>query len=352
MANSLASAISLLAALLVGGSALAAAGEVYPNLAAFPGDIPKKAGWYQQCLRLRPEQAPRRDTAFASEAPALKSCNANDLYYDARSVTAATNADWEKVRDCAFASNDTGVLTMLYANGKGVAKNLKLATKFACSTESAIAEMAGRVNNLTRRMTISQGADFDICEDVSSGYMQGICALIDERQQEKRRNARLTAIVRKWPTKDQVAFRTLSNALNTFAQHRAEDETDLSGSARKAQEVDALSAELDQFAADIESFEAGKLPAYTSSEFNGLNQRLNDAYRSFMKIPHLDAALVGSIKQEDVQKTQQAWLGYRNAMVAFGTTRYPTVTAISWNALLTERRARQLAEFAEAAVHE
>lgn len=349
MTKNLARAKLLLAGVLVGGSAPAVVGEVYPNLAASPRDIPEKAEWYQQCLRLRAEEPPRRDIASARVTSALKHCNANDLYYDTQNFPAPTNTDWVKVRNCAFATNDTGVLMMLYANGKGVAKNLRLATKYACSTDSAIAEMAGRVGNLRRRMTSSQGEDFDICEDISSGYMQGICALIDERQQEKQRNARLISIVRKWPTKDQVAFQNLRNALNTFAQHRADDETDASGSARMAQEVDAMSAELDQFATDIENFETGKLRAFTSSDFNDLDRRLNGAYQSFMRVPHLDAALVGTIKKGDVKKTQRAWLAYRDAMVAFGGTRYPNVPSVAWKALLTERRANQLSECAEAA---
>lgn len=336
----------LFAAVLAGTSALATADDAYPNLG---GEIREKSEWYQQCLRVQAKEPPRQDVATAGEASALKGCNANDLYYDTKSLSAPTSADWRKVRQCAFATKDTGVLTMLYANGSGVTKDLKLATKYACSTDSAIAEMAGRVENLTGRMSARQHKDFDFCEDITSGYMQGMCAAIYERQQEKARAARLTAIVKSWPGKDQAAFQTLRKALTDFAEHRGHDETDASGTARGAQALESIAAERDQFIKDIERFELGKLPAFTAAEFGKLDQRLNAVYQTFMRIPNLDGTMIGTIKQVDVKKTQRAWLVYRDAMVAFGAARYPKVSAAAWKALLTERRIRQLAEFAEAA---
>jgi uncharacterized protein YecT (DUF1311 family) len=326
--------------------AVPTADDSYPNLG---GEIREKSEWYQQCLRVRAKEPPVRDVAPASEMAALKGCDAGDLYYDTKSMSAPTSADWRKVRSCAFATKDTTVLTMLYANGSGVAKDLKLATKYACSTSSAIAEMAGRVENLGGRMSAGQHKDFDFCEDITSGYMQGMCAGIYERQQEKGREVRLTALVKNWPGKDQATFKTLRNALIAFAEHRGRDETDASGSARGAQATEASAAELDRFMMDIKNFEAGKLPAFTSAEFDKLDQRLNTVYQTFMRVPNLSETMIGTIKQVDVKKTQRAWLVYRDAMVAFGAARYPKVTAAAWKALLTERRIKQLSEFVEAA---
>jgi uncharacterized protein YecT (DUF1311 family) len=322
------------------------ADDSYPNL---DGEIREKSEWYQQCLRVRAKEPPRQDLVSASGVAALKGCDANDLYYDTKSMAAPTSADWGKVRSCAFATKDTGVLTMLYANGRGVAKDLKLATKYACSTSSAIAEMAGRVENLTGRMSARQEKEFDFCEDITSGYMQGMCAGIDERQQERARQARLTSLVKNWPAKDQAAFKTLRNALGAFAEHRGRDETDASGTARGAQALEASAAELDQFMKDIENFDAGKFPAFTAADFSKLDQRLNSVYQTFMRVPNLSETMIGTVKQVDVKKTQRAWLVYRDALVAFGAVRYPKVTAAAWKALLTERRIQQLAEFAEAA---
>ncbi len=121
------------------------------------------------------------------------------------------------------------------------------------------------------------------------------------------------------------------------------------GTARAALAVDAMSAELDQFVTDIENFEAGRLPRFTSSEFNNLDKRLNDTYQSFMRVPHLDTAFVGTVEKGGVKRTQRTWLAYRDAMVAFGAARYPHVPSVAWKALLTERRVKQLSEFAEPA---
>lgn len=73
------------------------------------------------------------------------------------------------------------------------------------------------------------------------------------------------------------------------------------GTARAALAVDAMSAELDQFVTDIENFEAGRLPRFTSSEFNNLDKRLNDTYQSFMRVPHLDTAFVGTVEKGGVK---------------------------------------------------
>ena len=60
---------------------------------------------------------------------------------------------------------------------------------------------------------------------------------------------------------------------------------DLSGTARAAQEIAAMAAELDQFISDIENFEKGKLPRLTETGFIDLDLRLNNTYQSFMRLP-------------------------------------------------------------------
>jgi uncharacterized protein YecT (DUF1311 family) len=51
-----------------------------------------------------------------------------------------------------------------------------------------------------------------------------------------------------------------------------------------------------------------------------------------------------------VEKTQRAWLAYRDAVELFASIKYPDVSPAAWRALLTSRRLRQLTELDNAAL--
>src|SRR5205085_4812981 len=109
----------LLAPLMLAVPALAAVS--YPNLSAAGKTVPAGAQWYRQCQQVRYLRPPPQDL------PHLRTgghCDAAALYYGAKSKPAATDADWQAVRECAFRTSDNAVLMMLYANGSGVAPNL------------------------------------------------------------------------------------------------------------------------------------------------------------------------------------------------------------------------------------
>jgi uncharacterized protein YecT (DUF1311 family) len=333
----------LLAGVLTAGDGLAAMS--YPNVAA--KTVPRTADWFRQCLRVRAQQAPARDRPHSGD---LQRCDASDLYYDTRNMDQASDADWRKVRECAFRTSDNGVLMMLYANGNGVSRNLGLATKYACSLDSSPAEMQARVAHL-RRIAAGVGEQgFDQCDDSSSGHMQGSCAAFRERQREAQRNARLAAISANWSARERLNFDMASKAAHDFAQHRSAYETDLSGAARLALQVEASANELDQFARDIESFESGKLPRFTEAEFQSLDEKLNEVYKRFMETPPSSASYLGTIRKSAVDRTQHAWLAYRDAMELFASARYPSVPSSAWRALLTSRRLRQITELDNAAM--
>lgn len=330
----------LLAGVLLAANGLAAVS--YPNVAA--KSIPKNADWYRQCLHVKSQSAPARDRSHSGD---LQRCDASELYYDTQDMGEATDADWRKVRECAFRTGDNGVLMMLYANGTGVAKSLGLATKYACSLASTPAEMAARLAHLRRSVAATAGK-FDQCDDSSSGSMRGSCASFRERRREAGRSARLAAIARTWPAKDRTDFDIANKAAHDFAQHRSAYETDLGGDARLAMQVEASSSELDEFARDIENFESGRLPHFSEAEFQILDQKMAQAYRHFMETPVDSASYLGTIRKSAVERTQHAWLAYRDAMELFASVRYPSVPASAFRALMTGRRLRQITELDDA----
>jgi uncharacterized protein YecT (DUF1311 family) len=331
----------LLLTLLFAGLATAAP---YPNLTGARKDPSSRAAWYQQCQQVRYQRAPLDDMP-RSRAPAH--CDASARYYDTLAIDKPSDEDWQKVRECAFRNNDNAVLMMLYANGAGVAPNLGLAMKYACSTESSPAEMKSRLAHLTRR---TAHESFDQCDDVTGGARMAMCAGVRERQGEKLRNTELASFVRRWTQKEQLGFDMARQAARYFAQHRRDFETDQGGPAHSRLQADVAAAEYERFASDIEDFEKGKVPRFTEGEFTTLDERMNQVYQDFMQAAPGPNSYLGTIRKAGVEKTQRAWLAYRDTMELFGSIKYPGVPASGWRALLTSRRLQQLSELNDAAI--
>lgn len=329
---------ALLLPLLLAAHALAAP---YPNVGGVPRDA-ARADWYQQCMRVRAVRPPGRDLPARATGG---QCNAGELYYGTLGRETASGEDWKNVRDCAFRTRDYGVLMMLYANGQGVSRDLALATRYACSAESSTGELKGRLARLRR------GEPLDQCDDINGGPMLGHCTAVRERKQDKQRAAQLAALARTWTAKEQLGLEILSKAALHFAEHRRDHETDRSGGHRgAAQASEARLAELERFAADIADFENGAVPQFSEAEFKVLEEKMNDTYHLFMRTPAGPNSYLGTIRRSGVEKTQRAWLAYRDAMELFASIRYRSVPAAGIRAVLTSRRLQQLSELHNAAV--
>jgi uncharacterized protein YecT (DUF1311 family) len=326
----------LLAPLLLATPALAAVS--YPNLAAARTEVPVNAQWYRQCQQVRYLRPPPTDL------PRMRTgghCDAAALYYGTKAKTSATDADWNAVRECAFRTSDNAILMMLYANGAGVAPNLGLAMKYACSTQSSVPEMKNRLARLTRKGTRGH---IDQCDDVTSGSKVGICAGARGHQANKARGDEILAMAHAWAPKEKIGFEMALQAARHFAQHRRDFETDLGSVARTRLQAEAEGAELERFSRDIGDIEGGKPPHFTEAEFAALEEKMNQVYEQFMQNAPGPDSYLGSIRKPGVEKTQRAWLAYRDAMELFGSIRYPNVPPSGWRALLTARRLRQLTE--------
>jgi uncharacterized protein YecT (DUF1311 family) len=329
-------ALVLLSSLMLAGPALAAA--IYPNVAAARKDMPVKAQWYRQCQQVHYRRPPPRDLPHTR---ASGSCDAAALY--SRAMGAPTDANWQSARECAFHNKDNAVLMMLYANGAGVAPDLGLAMKYACSTEGSPSEMKNRLARLTQ----SRG-HFDQCNETGKGA--GICASVRAQQESKQRGDELAALAKGWTAKERLGYDMALQAARYFAQHRHDYETDLSASGHARLQAEAEAAEMERFAADVEDFENGKVPRLRDAEFAVLDEKMNQAYKEFMDSTPGPDSYLGTIRKSDVEKTQRAWLAYRDAVELFGSIKYPDVPPAAWRALLTSRRLRQLTELDNAAL--
>jgi uncharacterized protein YecT (DUF1311 family) len=334
----------LLAGLLAGTAQAAP----YPNVYGAPPEVLRGTDWYRQCLRVTGHKLPREAQAAVRGGDAGH-CDAGALYYDALNLPEASKADWQRVHACAVRSSAHGVLMMLYANGAGMTPNFDLALKYACSIQSPADEMKARVRHVRRRASGEDRAAIDVCDDVVSADMRGQCAGVRERQRDKSRAAQLATIARGWSEKEQLGLDMAMKALQYFAQHRIDYETDSGSGAARSLQLDTQAQELDTFSADVLDAEAGKAPRFSEAEFAALEDKMNTTYRRFMLTRPASNSYLGTIRKTGVEKTQRAWLAYRDAMELFGSIRHPQVPGSGWRALLTARRLRQLAELDNAA---
>ena len=325
---------------LLAGHSSAAEGAPYPNTSAMGVGQAETTAWYAACMKVAKAAPPPADLPAPGAAASLQQCKASDLYYDTKSMSASKPDDWRQVRHCAVATNNSEVLMMLYQNGQGVMKAPPLAMKYACSIAAAPAEMAGRVEHLQKLAASGQG-NIDLCDDITSGYMMGVCSAIDARQKNRVRGQASGKATQAWPAAAQASYQKLEAASAKFADARAGKETDLSGTARAAMSIAARTAELELLAQDVKQYEAGKLPAaMTQAQAQALDKQLNVIYGKLMKQPKPDYA--GAVEKDGIRDTQRLWLKYRDAWMEFGAVHYPSVTSHTWAAVLTARRNAQL----------
>jgi uncharacterized protein YecT (DUF1311 family) len=316
----------------------------YPNT-SFMGDMARTSdAWYQRCLAVKQARPP------ASELPAKPQagkCKPIDLYYDARAKDAPRAADWGRVRECAFATHNETVLMMLYANGYGVRQDLALATRYACSLDQvAPAEMESRVAHLQQPST--SGKPFDFCDDITSGVSGAVCASMQERQRERGATARLDRFASTLPPAAKAAFARLRKAQGDFAQASENNENDMHGTGAAGFAIEARGRINAEFVHDVSAVAARREPTYGAGDYARLDTELNQAYRHVMELPSKQDGSperIGdsTMTRDGVRTTQRAWLKYRDAWTEFLLAAGSPLDPVAMQALLTERRTKQLA---------
>jgi uncharacterized protein YecT (DUF1311 family) len=292
---------------------------------------------------------PVADLPTLKDRQVLASCNSQDLYFGFDHP-----ADPVKARKCAYIERETGkgvpetvfgaagLLTMIYANGKGAARNFDLALKFACEIDGALAENDYRFKHLLKlKKEHWSGDNFNLCDDATSGFMQGFCAGLQEDFDHAERTRKLSAMTVKWTPAEQTAFRELQKAASAYFEASSRNEVDLSGTGRAAFEIEAEASLNDDFVAAVERFEKGQLPKFMPSDFSKSDAELNSIYSKIQADPHNTVEL-STVTPQGIQIAERAWLRYREAWVKFSQLKYPGVTPDSWRTLLTRERIKVL----------
>lgn len=296
--------------------------------------------------------------ADIGDAPA--DCDAQALYYGIDGK--GRGRDDVAARHCAYRSMDggdglaqdddvfggSGVLMMLYANGRGVARNIPLAKRFACDYGGAPAEIEGRLEHLDAIASGSDTQPMDLCDDVTSGMMMGVCSNRDAGYAKLTREQRWVALQAGWTPPQRAALAALRKAADAYFDSASTEEIDMSGTGRGMFATDAYEALDIALLGDVERFEQGARPLEQASDFAAADKSLNAVYRqtrAALQSSQVTGAFgdYGTIDAHGVRATQRLWLGYREAWVAFAAVRYPQTAADAWRAWLTRVRTKALA---------
>ncbi|QNN47177.1 DUF1311 domain-containing protein [Thermomonas brevis] len=285
-------------------------------------------------------------------------CDTRSLYYGEDGH--GRGRDDAAARRCAYraraagdadAFDGSGALMMLYANGRGVARNIPLAKRFACEYEGAPAEVESRLEHLDAIASGKDKASLDICDDITSGMMGGVCARRNADFARVIRSERRDALQASWTPAQRAALAALLKAADAYFESASYNEEDMSGTAHGAFAVEAYERLDIALLRDVERFETGIRPDEKAADFPAADKALNAAYRRTLAA--LDAGKgdgafgeYGTIRSEGVRETERLWLRYRDAWVAFAATRYPDTAADIWRAWLSRVRAKALSEIA------
>ncbi len=303
------------------------------------------------CRRLRTLEPPASDWPDAATASALRGCDSDALYYGIGIPAAPARA-----RQCALlqarrfdrnggAFAGIGMLMTIYANGVGAERNLDLATSLACRIQGAPAENDARAEHLqSLKAAHWTGADFNYCDDITSGYSGGVCAAQQASIADVARSDRLDALTSGWSEPEQQAFASLRASAAAYAKASSEDEVDLTGTARAAFMIEREQEVMQGFADSLGKLEHGGLPAGSASGLQAADASLNDVYRRLMAVGGKGGSTIdyGTVTKDGIRQAERAWLRYRRAWAAFARVKFPKIAAGAVQVALTQQRAAYL----------
>ena len=279
----------------------------------------------------------------------LKAKLSKDYYYGIGVPVDYVNARYLAFKELQDSSSEMiggpAILMMLYANGYGVKKNFDISLRLACGNIwSATAELNYRIAHLKRLKKYNIDTVFDICDDITSGMMSGVCEDLNTSIQEWGRQRVLDSVTANWPAKDTVGLSKLYKVAEVFFDTRINNEIDLSGTMRGAfQSAEQNSLEKD-FLNEVVKAGVHTFPIYSDKDFAKADSMLNVTYKKVMekKVGPYDW---GTITKDGIKKTERKWILYKNAWVEFCKTVFPSISESSLQTFFTKQRTDELQSF-------
>lgn len=312
------------------------------------GDLatnPQYARSQALCRSVANRTVPAADRPDAATATRLLGCDAEAHYYGI-----GVARDPVRARQCALTQLPTdptlepfagrAMLTTIYANGEGAARNLDLAIHLACTVPGAEpAEYDRRVTHLGRlRDQHWQGSDFSWCDDIDPGLGTGLCASHQAALARPQREAAQRALIARWTPAQRRAYEPLRRAFEEFVAASKEGELARGGSSYGPLRSRLEQGLRDQFADMLQRLERGRAPRFTAGQLRTEDLQLNQAYQARLADERqFDAP---GISPDSIQNAQRAWLRYRDAFLAFAAVKYPRVPRDSLAAWITQNRSQ------------
>ncbi|MBR9970278.1 lysozyme inhibitor LprI family protein [Magnetospirillum sulfuroxidans] len=273
----------------------------------------------------------------------MSGCSSEALYYMGRpgDAPAAFACAQREAADEMFGGDM--MLMTLYANGKGTPRDLDKAIALACTLGGAPMEIHSRVQNLfARRGNPSSEAEFEWCDDITSGYAMGACASHDQRMATARRELKFKALKARWPQAEAAnKLEALIKSAEAFAGSRAA-EVDQSGTARAAMVVAAEEEVMELLLEDLNHV-ATNAPALTQAlSDSAADSDLNQVYKKVMAGDFEEFA--GTPTRDGIKSVQRQWLKYRDAWIGFFKLARPEGAPQAMLNLQTRHRVAQLQE--------
>jgi uncharacterized protein YecT (DUF1311 family) len=243
--------------------------------------------------------------------------------------------------------DDSATLILLYANGQGVARDVDSAIRVVCKIRSTI-ETDKVLNRLIVELAAAKSAPatkvYTYCNlgfelDQGTEYR---CAQEGFEDAQNKRLDHLKMIASKWTTAQRISFDAVLKANAAYADANSSAESP-PGTGRGSFMLEAQDNINQEFAADIDRLEQGRLPKASHLDYVHADQDLNSGYRKVW------AELVQTRAQDpdepgpgNLLAAERAWLVYRDAFVAFAKLRWPQVSGDSWLTFLTRERIARL----------
>jgi hypothetical protein len=281
----------------------------YPNIEPSGTQVDRNARWLRECWRV----ASVHPSVQASTPPV--SCRAFE-YYDRIGQLAASDTGWDHVRACAEEARENSVLAMLYANGLGVARDLDLATKYACRERGTRMEVQLRVEHLMALRKAAPGARYDHCDFAASGDVKACHTAVTERRADTVAGHYFASWRRALPEQQIDAFDRLLAAAHAFS---------------KARQRDLYHPEPEATFSSAQQLVREHLLAFEKGQFNLAPPQ---------QLPTADTGNA-TLANADTRTGQRLWLAYSDAWVRFAALRYPTVPPGTLKAALAQWRAAQ-----------
>ena len=254
--------------------------------------------------------------------------------------------------------NGSVVLTMLYANGKGVSRNVELAQRFACESmdDGQIAHPdspeektdANRYSDLLHVIASEKTPNLDMCDFVPAlGRMETECDLIAWTLADQRRTAAFEAIRKSFTSAQKAAFDRVLKTLRAYLAAHDHNEIAVSGHMLDSGAWDGEHTEREEaFLANLQQFERGNLPHATAAEYAASDKALNAAYAKALEGAGEEVGTEhhtgDAPTRASIRATERLWIVYRDALADFGTLRYPATTRDGWLSYVTKQRAGDL----------